>query len=89
MRKSSPHASRIILASNAEHTTPSMPQSLASFAKRITWSEIGNWPPVAVQASSSKLVNTVIANNLALSTPNCSAVSRAAFTAAFIITGPP
>ena len=89
MRKSSPHASRIILASNAEHTTPSIPHSLASLARRITWSEIGSWPPIAVQDSSSKLVRAVIANNFGRSTPSVSPLSRAASTAAFIMTGPP
>ena len=37
-RKSAPHAARIGAISRAEHTTPSMPHSCASFARRTTCS---------------------------------------------------
>jgi len=43
---------------------------------------------LAVQDSSSKLVNAVIANSFGRSTPSSLPLSRAASTAAFIMTGP-
>ena len=73
IKKSSPQASRMSLASSGEATTPSTPASLASFANVTTWSEIGKEPPIADQFSSSKLVKAVIANSLGRSMPSSAA----------------
>jgi hypothetical protein len=84
-----PHAARSIAASCAEHTTPSRPFALASWASRSACASGVPPTPIAARSDASRLVSTVMAINNGRGRRSSAAVFATASRAAASIAAPP